>query len=200
MLTAVVTQRGELFHAQIVLPRAAAEGEEAAHEEVDPGPSPIAPELKELFWGGGSFIVLLVLMRLFLFPRVKQGMDARYALIRSGHEGADQARAAAQAEVAGYQAQLAELKAEAGARVDAARQQLESERSARLAEANTAIAARRSEATAQAASERAAASDQVGDAVASVSAQLAELAIGRSVDPTLVRTTVDSVVNAGVAR
>ena len=33
---------------------------------VGPGPNPISPEMKELVWGAGSFIVFLILMRLFL--------------------------------------------------------------------------------------------------------------------------------------
>ena len=37
------------------------------------GPSPIAPELKEIAWGAGSFIVLALLMRFFLFPRLQAG-------------------------------------------------------------------------------------------------------------------------------
>ena len=58
-------------------------------------PNPIAPESKELYWAAGSFIVLALLMRFVLFPRLKQGMDARYSHIRAGHEQADNARAAA---------------------------------------------------------------------------------------------------------
>ncbi len=199
MLTAVVTQSGEALVARIVLPHAAEEEEGHSAVEIKEA-SPIAPELKELAWGGGSFVVFFLLMRLFLFPRVKKGMDARYALIRSGHEGADTARASAQAEVAEYRAQVAELKAEAAARVDAARQQLETERQARLAEVNAGIAERRGAAVAQAAAERQAASDQVGSAVASVAARATELAIGKAPDAGAVRQAVDAAMSVGAAR
>ena len=73
----------------------------------DKGPSPIAPEVKELAWGAGAFIVLFVLMRLVLFPRVKNGMQARYGKIRDDHESADAMRAAARGEVADYEKALA---------------------------------------------------------------------------------------------
>ncbi len=73
---------------------------EAAHP-CQEGPSPLAVEVKELAWGAGAFIVLAVLMRFWLFPAVKKGMDARYALIRSGHEQADNARAAESRETGG---------------------------------------------------------------------------------------------------
>ena len=126
MLTAVVTQSGSAItvhlasvppnstaeqtitaetvpsDAAVATPLAAtAEGSATgATVEVNPGPSPIAPELKEVAWGGGSFVVFAVLMRFVLYPRLKKGMDARYAGIRSSHEGADATRAEAKAEVA----------------------------------------------------------------------------------------------------
>lgn len=199
MLTAVVTHSGAALNVRVLVPRA---GEEEGHsaEEIKEGPSPIAPEVKELAWGGGSFVVFFVLMRYFLFPRVKKGMDARYALIRSGHEGADKVRSAAQAEVAEYRAQVAGLKAEAAARVDAARQQLEAERTARLAEANSALAGRRAAAAAQAAAERQAAEQQVGSAVAAVATRATELTIGTSPSPQAVQDAVAAALSVGASR
>jgi len=91
----------------------------SAEAEVKPseGPSPIAPELKELIWGGGSFLVFLVLMRVWLFPKVKKGMDARYGKIRADLESAESTKADAEREVADYQSALAAVRAEAAARV-----------------------------------------------------------------------------------
>ena len=161
MLIAVATQRGsspvEVRIVGVADDEAAEEGE--AHSDVEPkdGPSPIAPELKELVWGAGAFIVFAVLMRLVLYPRMKKGMEARYASIRAGHEDADATRLAAQAEVSEYQTQLAAVRAEAAARIDAARQTLEAERQERLAEVNARIAERRAEAIAQVEAEREAA-------------------------------------------
>ncbi len=118
MLIAVATQRGsspvEVRIVGVADDEAAEEGE--AHSDVEPkdGPSPIAPELKELVWGAGAFIVFAVLMRLVLYPRMKKGMECPVlARIRAGHEQADAMRQAAQAEVADYQAQLAVVRAEA---------------------------------------------------------------------------------------
>jgi len=36
------------------------------------GPSPILPEAKELAWGAGTFIVFALLMRFFLYPRLRR--------------------------------------------------------------------------------------------------------------------------------
>ena len=212
MLTAVVT-RGLDIQVNFV---AAAEGEEAHDAIVDcefeleegetngeyscaPGPGPIVPEIKELAWGAGAFIVLALLMRFWLVPAVKKGMDARYHLIRSGHEQADTARAAARAEVAQYESALATVKAEAHERVEAARATLESERTARLAEVNAAIAARREAAAAEAAQVREAAEADVAAAVADVTSRTVELATGTAPDPETVRAAVNDVMGAGVS-
>jgi F-type H+-transporting ATPase subunit b len=191
VLTVTVTTTGASHTVVVHLPQTTAEAETTAE---DKGPSPIAPEVKELVWGGGSFIVLFVLMRLFLFPRLKKGMDARYGKIRGDHEAAEATRAAALAEVAEYENELAAIKAEARQRVDAARQILESERSAALAEANARIAAKRAEAMAAAEAARTAAADQIQAAVADVSTRVTELATGHRPDPAKVTEIVSSLV------
>ena len=104
-------------------PFATAAQEETA--EPDTGPSPISPEPKELLWGLGAFLVLLIAMRLYLVPKVKKGMDARYGKIRTELETAEAMREAARAEVDAYEAQLAAVRSEASARIDAARQVLD---------------------------------------------------------------------------
>ena len=128
----------------------AAGAEEEAHEEVpEDDLNPIFPELKEIAWGFGAFIVLAVLMRWVLYPRCSKGIEARDALIRSGHEDAEQITAAAQGDADAYEAQLASVRAEAASRIDAARATLEQERSERLAAVNARIAERRAAAAAE---------------------------------------------------
>ena len=43
-------------------------------------------------WGLGSFLVLVVLMRVWLFPKLKKGMDARYAKTRGDLDEAERIR------------------------------------------------------------------------------------------------------------
>ncbi|MEI7618990.1 MAG: ATP synthase F0 subunit B [Actinomycetota bacterium] len=226
MLTAVVTQSGSAItvhlasvppnstaeqtitaetvpsDAAVATPLAAtAEGSATgATVEVNPGPSPIAPELKEVAWGGGSFVVFAVLMRFVLYPRLKKGMDARYAGIRSSHEGADATRAEAKAEVAGYEAQLAGVKAEAAAHIDAARQTLETERAAKLAAVGAEIAEQRAAASAANDAARQAVQAQIESAVGDVSGRAIELAVGTKPDAAVVSRVVLEVMSAGVAR
>jgi F-type H+-transporting ATPase subunit b len=194
VLIVTVTTTGAGHDVVVQLPQTTGEAETVAE---DKGPSPIAPEIKELAWGAGAFVVLFVLMRLVLFPRLKKGMEARYGKIRGDHETADATRADAKAEVAAYEAELAEVKAEARQRVDAARQTLEGERTAALAEANSRIAVRRAEAMAATEVAKTAAAEHIGAAVADVSSRAAELATGRRPDAAAVTSIVSSLMAGG---
>ena len=166
-------------------------------EAEDKGPSPIAPEVKELIWGGGAFIVLFVLMQTILFPRLKKGMDARHDKIRNDHQSASSMRDEATAELAAYEADLASVKAEAAKRLDAARQTLEAERSSALAEAGSRIAVQRGETVAANDAARAAAAHHIRAAVADVSGRAAELATGHRPDPSNVDAVVAGLMGVG---
>jgi F-type H+-transporting ATPase subunit b len=195
VITVTVTATAAGHTVVVNVPQTTGEAETTAE---DKGPSPIAPEVKELAWGAGAFVVLFVLMRLVLFPRLKKGMDARYGKIRGDHETAESIRANAKADLAAYEAELAKVKAEARQRIDAARQTLESERAAALAEANARIAARRAEAMSAAEAARAAATEQNKVAVADVSSLVSELAVGRRPDPAAVTGIVSTLMAGGV--
>ena len=194
MFSVTVHATGNGHSVVVVLPQGTHEEETVVE---DKGPSPIAPELKELAWGAGAFIVLFVLMRVWLFPRLKKGMDARYGKIRGDHETADATRAAANAEVAEYEAEIAIVKAQAAGRIEAARGVLEGERTAALAEVNGRIAIQRSESNAASEAARAAAAEHVQAAVADVSSRAAELATGRKPAPAAVSGVVASLMAGG---
>jgi F-type H+-transporting ATPase subunit b len=172
--------------------------QEEATTEPDEGPSPIAPEGKELLWGGGAFVVFLVVMRLWLVPAVKKGMRDRYGMIRSDFESADATLAAAREELAEYEGQLAAVRGEAAGRVDAVRHQLDGERADRISEANAAIAERRSAAATEAEAAKLAARASIEEAVASIAARAVELSTGRRPDETTLRSAVAEVTGAGV--
>jgi F-type H+-transporting ATPase subunit b len=161
------------------------------------GPNPIAPEGKELFWGAGTFLVFLFVMRVFLVPKVRKGMEARYGSIREGHESADATRASAQNDVAKYEAALAEVRAEAAARLDKARQTLDAERQSKVAEANARIAAKRAEADRALETARASARGEVAAAVSSVASRAVQLVLGKAPDAALVKSAVDGAMNGG---
>ena len=157
---------------------------------VGPGPNPISPEMKELVWGAGSFIVFLILMRLFLVPKVRKGMVSRYESIQADHEYASGTRDSAQADVARYEAAVAEIRSEAARRLDAARQTLDKERAEKVAQINAQIASRRAEAESQVAAARAAAQSQIVSAVTAVTARATQIAVGVSPDNAVVTRSV----------
>ena len=166
--------------------------------ECGAGPSPILPEAKEFIWGASSFVVFALLMRFFLFPRLKKGMDARYNSIREGHENADAARSAARSEVAQYEAAVAAAKADAAKVVDAARATLESERQSAIAAANARINTKREAALRDAEAAKAAVRGQIESAVADVVTSAVEAATGKRPDSAAVSRAVADVMSAGV--
>jgi F-type H+-transporting ATPase subunit b len=195
---ATVTVVGDRVDVSFLAPAGA---EEEAHEEVpEDDLNPIFPELKEIAWGFGAFIVLAVLMRWVLFPRMQRGTEARDALIRSGHEDAEQITAAAQGDADAYESQLASVRAEAASRIDAARATLEQERSERLTVVNAAIAERRAAAAAEVERARAAAQGTVEMAVRDVAAAAGRLATGNEPDGDDVAESVSAVMSAAVTR
>jgi F-type H+-transporting ATPase subunit b len=132
------------------------------------------------------------------YPRIKKGMDARRNLIESQLEQAERTRADAEGEVAQYQAKLAEVRAEAARRIDAARQVLDQERQERLAEVNARIADKRAAATADVDAAKAAARGQIVDAAAEVAAAAAQRVLGRPVDAAAARAAAEDALTAGV--
>ena len=200
MLTATVTHTGGLRAVTVHFPQSSGGTEAGTEVKEKEGPSPIVPEPKEIIWTSAAFVIFAVLMRYVLYPRLRKGMDARYNLIRSGHEGADATRAAARTEVADYEAELAGVKAEAASRIDAARRTLESERNERLAIVNSEIAAQRSSAAAAAEASRAAVQGQIESAVADVASRAIELAIGKGPEPAVVNRVVGELMSVGAGR
>jgi F-type H+-transporting ATPase subunit b len=198
VLTAVVTTSGSSFEVTLLGESfvAAEEGEEAAGPESDL--NPIAPELKEIVWGFGAFVVLALALRLFLFRKVRDGMTSRYDSIEGDLQTAEALTASARADVAEYDAQVASVRADAQSRVEAARATLEAERAEKLAAANARIAEKRAVAAAEVEAAREAARGQVESAVADVSARLGELATGRRPSDDVVRAAVADAMGQGV--
>ena len=157
---------------------------------VSAGPNPIAPEIKELAWGAGSFIVFLFFMRLFLVPKVRKGMASRYESIQADHEYASATRDGAKQDVARYESAVAEIRSEASRRLETARQTLDRERQEKVAQVNAQIASRRAAAEAEVAAARAAAQSQIVTAVGAVTTRATQIAVGVSPDAAIVSRSV----------
>lgn len=187
------------WHGQLVQVHVASEtvGSESSTEASTTGPNPIAPEGKELVWGAGSFLVFLILMRLYLFPKLKKGMNARYDGIREDHEYADATRIAARADVSKYETELVAIRAEAATRIDAARQTLDAERNIKIAEVNARIAQQRASAESEANAARLAVRDQLAAAVATVAQRTTQIAVGKNPEASVVASAVAKAMEAG---
>jgi F-type H+-transporting ATPase subunit b len=201
VLTAVVTGSGESLEVTFLGENQFAEALVSAEQEVPESDlNPLAVEMKELAWGFGSFAVMALVLRYALYPKLKRGMDERAAGVRRDREAAEALTASARADVAGYESQVAGLRAEAQQRVEAARATLEAERAERLAAANAEIADRRAAAMAQVDAARAAAQGDVENAVVEVVSTFAGLATSHHVDPSAVRDAVRDAMGAEVAQ
>ena len=157
---------------------------------VSAGPNPIAPEIKELAWGAGSFVVFLFFMRLFLVPKVRKGMASRYDSIQADHEYASATRDGAKQDVARYESAVAEIRNEAARRLEAARQTLDKERTEKIAQVSARIAEQRAQAEVEVAASRAAAQSQIVTAVGAVTTRATQIAVGESPDAAIVSRSV----------
>ncbi len=157
---------------------------------VSAGPNPIAPEIKELAWGAGSFVVFLFFMRLFLVPKVRKGMASRYESIQADHEYASATRDGAKQDVARYESAVAEIRNEAARRLEAARQTLDKERTEKIAQVSARIAEQRAQAEVEVAASRAAAQSQIVTAVGAVTTRATQIAVGVSPDAAIVSRSV----------
>ncbi len=200
MLTAVVTSSGSSIEVTFAegVPRED-ETEEGTHEVPESDLNPIFPELKEVVWGFGAFVVLAIALRYWLFPKVREGMRRRYDSIQGDFEQADALTASARADVAEYEAQVASVRADAHTRVETARVTLEAERAEKLTEVNARINERRAAAAAEVESARAAAESQVAAAVSDVAAAAGQLATGRAPSAGSVSSAVSDAMNTGVS-
>ena len=157
---------------------------------VSAGPNPIAPEIKELAWGAGSFVVFLFFMRLFLVPKVRKGMASRYDSIQADHEYASATRDGAKQDVARYESAVAEIRNEAARRLESARQTLDKERTEKIAQVSARIAEQRAQAEVEVAASRAAAQSQIVTAVGAVTTRATQIAVGVSPDAAIVSRSV----------
>ncbi len=160
-------------------------------------PNPILPVPKEMAWGLGSFLLLVVLMRVWLFPKLKKGTDARYAKTRGDLDEAERIREEAAIDVARYQAAIAESNAEAARLLEIARQEIDADRGAKVTAANARIAELRAAAAAEIEAARRSALASTEPIVLEVSVSAASRVLGVPVDRDTVRPVVTEIVNAG---
>ena len=157
--------------------------------------NPILPTIPEMFWGGLMFALFYLLMRYVLLPPVTRAMEERDQALRADWDAAK----AAEAKVAGADAEMADAlapaKAEAAATIEKARVEAEAERDQIIAGAQAEIDAMRNMATSQIDAARAEAMGGVGTQVAELTAQATSKVIDRPVSATDAQGVVNRIMS-----
>jgi F-type H+-transporting ATPase subunit b len=164
-------------------------------DDCQKAPSPLKPANNEIIWGSLAFVVLLGAMWKFGVPAVKNMEQAREDRIRNDLEGAEKAKADAEAEKAQYLAQIADAKSEGGRLIEEARQAAESVRADLIARAEQEANEIRARAQADIANQRNQAMAQLRTDVASLSIDLAGRIVERNLDSDTNRQLVDSFID-----
>jgi F-type H+-transporting ATPase subunit b len=180
----------------VVLPRQETTTTTAASTKT--APNPILPVGKEMAWGLGSFLVLLLIMRLWLYPKLKKGMDSRYAKIQADIAEAEKLREQASLEVARYQAAIAEANAEAATALEAARRDVEADRNTKVTAANARIAEQKAAAAGEIEDARQTALASTAPIVVEIAATAATRVLGTTVRREEIEPLVADVMGAGV--
>ena len=158
-------------------------------------PSPIIPELNEVIWGGGAFLVLFVIMVKKGFPAVKSAMDARAEKIRDDLDAAEKAKTDAQSVHADYEERLADAKNEASRLIDEARGAADQVRGDLTTKAETDIAEMKARASSEIEAARQQAISDLKAEVAGIALGAAERVVQNSLDDETQRRLVDQYID-----
>jgi F-type H+-transporting ATPase subunit b len=158
-------------------------------------PNPVLPELNELIWISIAFGLLLAVGLKFAYPAVAQSMEDRSERIRADLEAAEQAKEAALAEQASYQASLADAKGEANRIIEEARAAADALRAERTSAADAEAADIRAKANADAESIKAQALADLRSEVTALAVGAAERVVGANLDADAQRQLIDDYIN-----
>ena len=167
----------------------------ASEEAVAEAPNPIIPAWDEVIWGSLAFAILFLVMAKFAYPGIKKVMEARTDKIRGDIDAAETARAEAEELRAGYDAKLAEARAEAGQIIEAARAEAEQVRQERLAAIEPELQERRASADADIEAAKTRAMADVQAQVTTLAVGAAEQVVRRSLDEAAYRQLIDDYID-----
>jgi len=158
-------------------------------------PNMIFPELNEIIWGGGAFLILLVVMVKKGFPAVKGAMDARAERIRADLDAAETAKADAQAVQADYEARLADAQGEVARLFEEARASADQLRADLTARAEADNVEMRDRAAADIEASRQQAIADLRTEVAGIALGAAERVVQSSLDEDAQRRLIDQYID-----
>ncbi len=195
MLARIITTDGLVA---VVLAQADEEEDHAEEEEGHGGveaPNPIFPEPNEIIWGGGSFLVLLVVLWRFLLPAVQRGMENRTDRIRENLDEAERTKSEAQRVLEDYQRQLADARNESARIIEETRQTAEQMRRDLMARAEEEVRELRERTQAEIGAARERALAELETQVSDMAIQLAEKVIESNLDRDTQVRLIESYIN-----
>lgn len=154
----------------------------------------LLPEEPELIWGFVAFILLLLVMNKFVFPRVNQTLEDRSTAIQGKMEEADAKLAEAELSKRQFDEGLADARGEANRIIEDAKSTAESLRREVVAKAEAEAAAIVERAQTEVAAERDRALQELRTQVGAISVELASRIVERELDPSTHQGLVDEYI------
>lgn len=154
----------------------------------------VLPASEELIWGFIVFGIVLLVLNKVLFPKIRQGIEAREQKIQADLEAAEASKASAQRELDEYRAQLADARSEANRIIEEARQQADQVRKDIEAKARKEAEETVARAAETIHAERTRTIQELQGTIAAISIDLAEKVVGRSLDDQTQREFVDAYI------
>lgn len=154
----------------------------------------LLPDTPELIWGLFAFLVLFLVMRKLVFPRLNAALDERRTMIEGKLEQADAKFIEMEEAKRRFEASLGDARGEAGRIVEEAKNASESTREAILATAREEAQRIVERATAEANAERVRLLEELRGQVGALSVQLAARIVERELDAATHSSLVDEYI------
>src|SRR5882762_1599501 len=163
-----------------------------ALEDCHKAKSIVVPAPGELLWGAVAFLIVAGVLMKFAFPMMKKTLAERQEKIRSEIEGAEKARADAEAEAAEYRRRLGDAHVESERIIEEARVSAEQVRTDLIARAEAEAAELKTRAGEDIRLAIDRAQSDLQSQVKDLSIELAEKVVGHNLDAETQRSLIDS--------
>jgi F-type H+-transporting ATPase subunit b len=164
------------------------------HEETREGLDLILPEAAELFGGALAFLIVVLALMKFALPKIRETIEARQNEIEGNLKDAEATKVEAEGMREEYNKQLAEARSEANRIVEEARRQAEEVRKDMIAKAEKDAEAVVARAQEQIEAERARTVTELQSTISTMSIELAEKVVGRTIDASAQKELVDAYI------
>jgi len=156
--------------------------------------NPILPDVAELIYGALAFVIVFAVLAKFAFPALGKMLSERSGKIQGDLEKAEQARMAAESELADYRAQLAGARDEANRIIEEARRTADQLRRDLQTKAEQEAQATVARAQEEIRAERDRVFQDLRAQVGVIAVELAGRVVGESLDPSAHQRLIDEYI------